>query len=291
MDQAEKLRTMFKDKQNETIKSSSLKTISITSGKGGVGKTNVTLNVAIQLTKLGKKVIILDADLGLANIELLMGISPKYTLEDLIRGRKSIDEILTVGPCGIQFISGGSGVTELIRISDSQLSFFIQNISKLDKIADIILIDTGAGVSNSVLNFVKSTDEIIVVVTPDPSSIMDSYSLIRVLKNDNIDIPKINIVANRVDNEKEAIETFERISRATTKFLDVDLYNLGYIPYDSYLIKAVKKQEPVTVLYPKSLSSEAFYNIANKILDSSYEGTLNKGISSFIKRLISTFNS
>lgn len=292
MDQADKLRTMFQNKIDDTVKNNSFSSriITVTSGKGGVGKTNTTLNVAIQLSKLGKKVVILDADLGLANIELLMGVVPKYSLVDVINGKKSIEQILTQGPLDIKFISGGSGVQQLININDSQLGFFIQNLVKLDKIADIILVDTGAGLSNSVMSFIKAVNEVIIVTTPEPTAIMDAYSLIKVLKNDGCRIPKLNIVINRVDSDKEGIEVFEKLYRVSTKFLNVNIESLGYVPYDTYLVKAVKKQEPIMTLYPKSISSKAFENIGNKLLNISYEEVSSSGITSFIKRLIGTFN-
>lgn len=292
MDQADKLRTMFQNKMDDTAKNRSFSSriITVTSGKGGVGKTNTTLNVAIQLSKLGKKVVILDADLGLANIELLMGVVPKYSLADVINGKRSIEQILTQGPLDIKFISGGSGVQQLIKISDSQLGFFIQNLAKLDKMADIILVDTGAGLSNSVMSFIKAVNEVIIVTTPEPTAIMDAYSLIKVLKNDNCKIPKLNIVVNRVDSDKEGTEVFEKLYRVSSRFLGVNIENLGYIPYDTYLVKAVKKQEPIMTLYPKSISSKAFENIGNKLLNVSYEEISSSGITSFIKRLISTFN-
>lgn len=293
MDQAEKLRTMFQNKSNDDTKNKSLSSriITITSGKGGVGKTNTTINIAIQLSKLGKKVVILDADLGLANIEVLMGVTPKYSLEDVINGRKSIEEILTPGPMGISFISGGSGVKELIRISDAQLNFFVQNLTKLDKMADIILIDTGAGLSNSVMSFVKAVDEVILVTTPDPTAIMDAYSLIKLLKNDVLDLPKVNIIINRVDTEQEGYEAFDKLFRVSYRFLGVKLESLGYVPYDSYLVKAVKSQNPIMISYPKAASAKAFEKLGNRLLNIPYSSETNKsGITSFIKRLISNFN-
>lgn len=288
MDQADKLRTV--SQYNETtIKSSSLRIITVTSGKGGVGKTNTTANIAIQLSRLGKRVIILDADLGLANIELILGVVPKYTLEDIIKGRKSIEEVLTPGPLGIQFISGGSGVNELVKITDYQLSLFIQNISKLEELADIILIDTGAGLSNSVMTFVRAVNEIIIVTTPEPTAIMDAYSLIKVIKNDGGEIPKINVVMNRVDDKIESVEAFNKLSRVSIKFLNIELESLGFVPYDPYLVKSVKRQEPVMILYPKAASSKSFQHIGNRLLNI-YDNDKQIGITGFIKRIISNFN-
>jgi flagellar biosynthesis protein FlhG len=220
-----------------------------------------------------------------------MVITPKYCLADVMNGSKSLEQILTQGPLGIQFISGGSGVKELVKVTDAQLNFFIQNLSKLDNIADIILVDTGAGLSNSVMSFVKAVDEVIVVTTPEPTAITDAYSLIKVLKNDVDKLPQINVIINRVDDEVEGKEIFEKLNKVTSKFLKIELKSLGYVPYDSFLVKAVKSQQPVTLIYPKAASSKAFENIGNKLLDlPPIHAENTKGITSFIKRLVSSLN-
>lgn len=291
MDQASRLRNIFQQKVNKTATNTvfSSRVITVTSGKGGVGKSNTTVNLAIQLTKLGKRVVILDADLGLANVELLLGVVPKYSLVDVMNGTRTIEEILTPGPMGIKFISGGSGVKELVRVSDAQLNFFLQNLKQLDSMADVILVDTGAGLSNSVMSFVKAVEEVIVVTTPEPTAITDAYSLIKVLKNETNSLPKINLIINRVEDEKEGLEIFEKLEKVSNKFLQVNLNYLGSVPFDTYLVKAVKKQEPVVNLFPKSISAKAFENIGNKLMD--IEISDRKGITSFIKKLVATFNA
>ncbi len=292
MDQAEKLRSMFQSKiNNSNLNLFSSRVITITSGKGGVGKTNTTINLAIQLSKLGKKVIILDADFGLANIELLIGTAPKYTLADVLNEKKTIEEILTPGPLDIQFISGGSGIQELTSVSNTQLNYFIQKLSILDKLADIILIDTGAGVSNSVMNFIKAVNEIIVIVTPEPTSIKDAYSLIKILKSNGCKIPTINFVINKVDDIKEGEDVFNKLNMVAKKFLSMELISLGYVPYDTNLVKAVKKQKPVMILYPKSSSTRAFESIGNKLLNMHNKSSASTGITSFIKRLVGNISS
>ena len=291
MDQASKLRNIFQQKMNDTANNTnfSSRVITVTSGKGGVGKSNTTVNLAIQLSKLGKKVVILDADLGLANVELLLGVVPKYSLADVMNGSKTIEEILTPGPSGVQFISGGSGVKELVRVSDAQLNFFLQNLKKLDSIADIILVDTGAGLSNSVMSFVKAVEEVIVVTTPEPTAITDAYSLIKVLKNETENLPKISFIINRVEDEKEGMDIFSKLEKVSSKFLQINLNYLGSVPFDTYLVKAVKKQEPVVNLFPRAISAKAFENIGNKLMNIEVDDK--KGITSFIKRLVSSFNT
>ena len=167
-----------------------------------VGKTNIAVNLAIALSNQGKEAIIFDADLGLANIEVLLGVTPKYTLEDLVFNNKSIFDIVSTGPNNIRYISGGSGVEQLAKLNNDHLNKFIYNIGLLDKIADIILIDTGAGLSDNVLNFVMAADEVILVTTPEPTSITDAYALIKMISVR--DRKRIRLIVNRAENEKEA---------------------------------------------------------------------------------------
>ena len=254
LDQADNLRNLINknnlEQRNKKIELSS-RVITVTSGKGGVGKTNFSLNLAIQFSKFNKKVVIIDADFGLANIEVLFGILPKYNLADVLRGERDVEEVLTDGPMGIKFISGGSGLKELSNITEKQLNYFINNFSYLDAISDIIIIDTGAGISRSVVNFIKASDETIIVTTPEPTSVTDAYALIKTIKEENHGTtPDFKVVVNRVDDEEEGDEIFNKISRASSKFLGIPLQNLGYIPYDKFLVKAVKHQQPATICFP-----------------------------------------
>ena len=177
MDQAEQLRNIIKaESQN---KRPLARIITVTSGKGGVGKSNTSINLAIQLRKMGQRVIIMDADFGLANIEIMFGTIPKYNLSDLIYQGKDIKEIITWGPGEVGFISGGSGIVGLSNLRREYLAYIVQNLAKLDAIADIIIIDTAAGISDAVLEFLVASGEILVVTTPEPTSITDSYSLLK----------------------------------------------------------------------------------------------------------------
>ena len=180
MDQAEQLRSIIKA---NNIQKSLARVIAVTSGKGGVGKSSTSINLAIQLRKLGQRVIILDADFGLANIEIMFGIMPKNNLSDVIYQGKSISEIITWGPMEVGFISGGSGIAELSNLSRNYLVSIIRNLSELDSIADIIIVDTGAGISDAVLEFLIASGEILLVTTPEPTSITDSYSLMKAIGN------------------------------------------------------------------------------------------------------------
>lgn len=292
MDQATNLRNLLNQMQSkettrETINTTS-KIIAVTSGKGGVGKTNFCINLAIQLSRMGKRVVIIDADLGLANIEVLFSLMPRYSLADVLGGEKTIREVLTDGPEGIKFISGGSGLKELTNLSNRQIEFFIESFAELDDLSDIIIIDTGAGISNTVINFIKASDEIIVVTTPEPTSITDAYAIIKTVKLESEEyIPKFNIVVNRVDDDEEGQDVYNKLSNAALKFLDIDIHKLGFIPYDKYLVKAVKRQEPVKLAYPNCDFSKSIKDISLKMCN---EGEVveknNTGIKSFINRFI-----
>ena len=202
MDQAEQLRII---KANQQIRPTA-RVITVTSGKGGVGKSNMSINLAIQFRKMGKRVIILDADFGLANIEIMFGAVPKHNLCDLVYEGKSISDIITWGPMEVGFISGGSGIAGMSNLGRDALTCIIQNLAELDAITDVIIVDTGAGISESVLEFLVASGEVLLVTTPEPTSITDSYSLLKALYRHprfEEDYTKVKMVANRVDNVKE----------------------------------------------------------------------------------------
>mgnify|MGYP002514758021 CR=1 FL=1 len=266
MDQAERLRKMISMQESDQPLA---RVITVTSGKGGVGKSSVSVNLAIELTKAGKRVVILDADFGLANIEVMLGIRPQYNIGDLIYKDKTIEEIVTKGPLGIGFISGGSGVQELVNLDSNQVNQLIQKLSKLDSIADVIIIDTGAGISNTVLEFVLFSSEILLVVTSEPTSITDAYALLKVLNRKKVfneQEKTLSILANRVENINEGKELFQKLSVVADKFLNLKLNYLGCVPNDQLLQKAVLSQQPVTLAYPKALATEAFTSISEGIL-------------------------
>ena len=217
MDQAEQLRKLVK---KNTEPKSIARVITVTSGKGGVGKSSISVNLAIQLSRLGKKVIIFDADFGLANIEIMLGIRPQYNLADLMFRGKNLQDIITEGPEKIGFISGGSGIQELTSLTREQIIYLTQKLYQLDKLADVIIIDTGAGIADSVLEFVAASSEVVVVATPEPTSITDAYALLKTLnrKSDfSVDGTKISMLANRISNPEEGAELYEKTSRGNRK--------------------------------------------------------------------------
>jgi flagellar biosynthesis protein FlhG len=262
------------------------------------------------LSGKGKRVIILDADFGLANIEVLFGVLPKYSLADILAGNKLIEEVLTEGPRGIKFISGGSGLRELANINDRQLVYLLENISRLDQAADIVLIDTGAGISKNVVNFIKASDETIIIATPEPTSITDAYALIKTVKEDvqrtGDRLPDFKLVINRTDDKNEGMEVYTKLSVAAERFLEVPLANLGSIPFDSNLIKAVKRQQPVIISAETCAASRAIAVIGDKLTEAyvkegESEGKKDKadnkvieerqGIKGFMKRLVNIFGN
>lgn len=309
IDQAEKLREIVSNlksksdavsSQNadtkiasEKIKfTSRTKVLAITSGKGGVGKTSVTVNLAIALSQKGFRVVIIDADLGLSNIDVVFGIVPKYTLLDSINNEKGILEVLCDGPNNIKFISGGSGVQALINLDKNSLDAFIANMSLLDHIADYILIDTGAGLSDTVMNFVLSAEEVILVVTPEPTSITDAYALVKTVSRIKKEC-KINVLINRADNENEAKSVYNNFAMVSDRFLGMKLVSLGYLLYDHMFTKSVKLQRPYILNYPKSSSSKLLNDIADSLIkkDLNQYNVAQAGIKGFINRFVGLFTN
>lgn len=281
MDQAEQLRNVIKQKSQE-VPPHTARVVTITSGKGGVGKSNIAVNMAVELRKMGNRVIIFDADFGLANVEVMFGAVPQYNLSDLIYRGKSIREIITTGPMDIGFISGGSGIAGLNNLSKDQIIYFVHCLAELNELADVIIIDTGAGISDSVLEFVIASPEIILVTTPEPSSLTDSYSLLKALYRNpafSKEKAKISIVANKVANVEEGEVVYSKLNSVVSQFLSGKIDFLGMIPQDQELENAVRGQKLVTVEAPKAISSRAFEILADNYINNEHEMiTIHKGI-------------
>lgn len=286
MDQADKLREKVEQLKEQAP---SARVIAVTSGKGGVGKTSLSVNLALQFKEQGKRVVILDADFGLANVEIMLGIRPQYNLADLIFNNKSIEEIITEGPMGVGFISGGSGVQDLVNLDKDKLKNLIAKLVKLDSLYDIIIIDTGAGIADSVIEFVLSSPEVLLVVTPEPTSITDAYSLLKAVnrkKEFNREQKAIKVVANRTENEEEGQEIYEKISIVASKFLNIEMEYLGHIPLDKRLMNAVVEQKPVSIHYPNSESALRIRGICGKLLDKTFDDVEKVGIAKVLLNFI-----
>lgn len=288
MDQADELRKKVEMLKEQTPTS---RVIAVTSGKGGVGKTSVSVNLALQLQKQGKRVVVLDADFGLANVEVMLGIRPQYNLADLIFDNKTIEEIITEGPLGIGFISGGSGVQDLVNLDKEKLKGLIAKLVKLDNMYDVVIIDTGAGISDSVVEFVLSSPEILLVITPEPTSITDAYSLLKAVnrkKEFDREHKSIKVITNRVESVREGREIYEKIRIVASKFLNIRLEYLGYVPMDKRIISAVIEQTPISLSDPGSEPAVQFRNICDRLLHKSektekQQSGIAKVLLSFIK--------
>ena len=289
MDQAEQLRNIIKS--NSQNAKPLARIITVTSGKGGVGKSNTSINLAVQLKRLGKRVIILDADFGLANIEIMFGTMPKFNLSDLIYQGKNIRDIITWGPGGIGFISGGSGIAGLSNLSRDYLAYIIQNLSELDAIADVIIIDTAAGISDAVLEFLVASGEILLVTTPEPTSITDSYSLLKALNNHPKfmrESTQIRMVANRVETAEEGENLFHKLDTVVARYLRMKIQYLGSVPYDAQLSSAVMQQMPVSLQSPKSKSAHAYAEIAARLLNREQNTNQERhGMAAFLAHIVS----
>ncbi|MBR1930406.1 MAG: MinD/ParA family protein [Lachnospiraceae bacterium] len=285
-DQAEQLRIIKANQQSRPL----ARVIAVTSGKGGVGKSNLAINLAIQFRKMGKRVIILDADFGLANIEIMFGTVPKHNLGDLIYQGKKIREIITWGPMDVGFISGGSGIAGMSNLNRDYLAYIIQNLVELDAIADVVIVDTGAGIADAVLDFLVASGEILLVTTPEPTSITDSYSLLKALYRHprfREDMTKVKMIANRVEKEAEGQILFNKLNAVVTRYLKIPMIYLGSIPQDNQIIKAVMQQQPVSMQNPNAKSSVAYERIAYKLLDKEEaERQPKRGMSGFFSHIL-----
>ncbi len=287
MDQAERLRNIIKQ-QNK--KKHLARVITVTSGKGGVGKSNVSVNLAIQLSRLGKKVLIVDADFGLANIEVMLGLRPKYNLADMMFHGKDVRDILTPGPENIGFISGGSGLREMTNLDKDQIQSLVTSMYELDQVADIILIDTGAGISDAVIDLVMCSAEVLLVTTPEPTSITDAYALLKTIRRQEAFDPgkmKIRMIGNRVQSYEEGKELFYKMSAVSGKFLQMDMEYMGAIPEDTKLQSAVRKQQPVSIAAPNAPAARAMMELAMVLENGNNEEQTqhSKGISGLLARM------
>jgi flagellar biosynthesis protein FlhG len=260
--------------------------ISVSSGKGGVGKTNVVANLAFAFTQLQKKVLVLDADLGLANIDVLLGLTSQYTMEHLLKREKRISDILIKGPGGMSILPASSGVLESVDLNESQKIFLLNELDLLAETADILLIDTAAGISSNVLYFNLAAEESIVISTPEPTSINNANTLIKVLAT-KCKKKNFTILINAAHNSHEAKEVYKKISLFVDRFIgSLSIDYLGFIPFDEKLPNAVKHQKPVLELYPKAISSRSFVEVAKILAEKPLRNESNGNVQFFWKHLL-----
>ena len=245
-------------------KQAPVRVVTVTSGKGGVGKTNVSVNLAMALSNAGKRVTIMDADLGLGNIDVLLGLHPQYNLNQVIDGEQQLDDIIVPGPGNISIIPAASGVQNMAELSPSQHAGLIRAFSEMSHDLDVLLVDTAAGIADSVISFSRAAQEVVVVVNDEPASITDAYALIKVL-NREYGLFRFRVLCNRVKSAQQGRELYSTITRVTDRFLDVALDYIGFIPDDDFVVKAIRKQRPVVDAYPRSKASTAFKTLAEKM--------------------------
>lgn len=247
-----------------------MRTIAVTSGKGGVGKTNISANLGIQLAKRNQRVIVFDADLGLANLDVVLGVKATATLQNVLSGEKQLKEIVTNGPAGMRFIAGGSGVEALINLSGPQLDRFLSELSELEKYTDILIFDTGAGIDGTVMTFLQASDEILLIATPDPASITDAYATAKALFIRRPDA-KVKVVLNMVHDEAHAKAVFAKLKAITEQFLGKSLHFGGYVRQDQKALDWIRKRQPFSFAEPMLPASQDLMSIAATLMGQEYD--------------------
>ena len=241
-----------------------VRVIAVTSGKGGVGKTNISVNLAASLSLAGQRVMLMDADLGLANVDVLLGLEPHFDLQHVISGEKSLDEIIVQGPLGIHVVPASSGVEKMAELTSVEHASLIAAFSELKQPIDVLIVDTAAGIADGVVSFAKACQEVIVVVCDEPTSLTDAYALIKVLSMRH-GIKQFQILANMVKDESQGLNLYEKLLNTTDRFLEVGLKYLGAVPFDEQLRQSVRAQKPVVEAYPRSPAAKALVRIGEKI--------------------------
>ena len=292
-DQAARLRMLATQRRAEDAApiGRTARVLAVTSGKGGVGKTSVTVNLAVLLARWGKRVIILDCDLGTANVDVMLGLQSRYSLQHVLSRQRRLEEVLVPGPHGIQVIPGGSGLQELANLSDARREELVATFAELDSRADVLLLDTGAGISDNVLQFVLAAGEALVVTTPEPTAVTDAYALIKVAShvaslraasNSGVtaassvgpgsmasgapDPLRLRLVVNQAISESEARETAANIASVVRRFLGVTVEPYGSIPDDPSVARAIRGQAPVVDAFPRSAAARALERLAQRVL-------------------------
>lgn len=291
LDQAQRLRELARKEKNNydtfTEGNESVKIITVTSGKGGVGKSNFVVNLGISLQKMGKSVLIFDADVGMGNDDVLMGFLPRYNVYDIIFNNKEIEEVVIEGPYGIKLLAGGTGINKIDEIDQDKRDNFLNKLSNL-KGLDYILMDTGAGINRTVLGFISCCEELVIITTPEPTSLTDAYSLMKAVNHFNIK-NSAKVIINRVLDSEEGVRTFNKFKSAADRFLNIKLEHLGSISEDKKLIQSVRMQKPLVINYPNSEAAEDINNVALKLMGSNINKN-REGIQGLFKKIFSIFS-
>ncbi|MDO6847422.1 MinD/ParA family protein [Priestia megaterium] len=280
-DQAAVLREKVLKKYQNSLRN--CKTLAVLSGKGGVGKSNLSLNLSLALTKQKQRVLLFDMDIGMGNIDILIGQTASYTMVDLLEKKLSIQQIIKKGPQNLAYVAGGTGISSVFEWSPSDLAHLIQELNSLTNQYDYMIFDMGAGMSESVLKFLKAVDEMIVVTTPEPTSITDAYAAIKLAASYAVSAP-VRLIINKTLSDKEGNETYERFNRAVQQFLNISISLLGIVPNDQAVQKAVNRQMPFLLQNPASKASISLIEMVNMLIPQDNRITAkNEGM--FIRRL------
>ncbi|MDT8403914.1 MinD/ParA family protein [Sulfuriflexus sp.] len=277
MDQAEGMRRISQPK--------AVRVIAVASGKGGVGKTNVSVNLGMAMSGQGKQVMLLDADLGLGNVDVLLGVHPVHNLSHVISGERTLEEVIVDGPAGLQIVPAASGIKRMAELSPEEHVGLVRAFSELNNNLDVLIIDTAAGISDSVITLTRAAQEVLVVVCDEPASITDAYALIKVLNQEH-GINKFHVMVNMVQSVQQGHDLFAKMLKVTDKFLDVTLDFTGTVPYDDYLRKAIQRQRAVSDAYPRSRSALAFKKLAQAVDKWPMPNTAGGHLEFFVERLV-----
>ncbi|HEY0973733.1 MAG TPA: MinD/ParA family protein [Solimonas sp.] len=259
--------------------------IAVTSGKGGVGKTSTSVNLAVSMALDGRQVMLLDGDLGLANVDVMLGLQPTYNLSHVLAGDCTLEDTLIEGPAGICVVPASSGKRAMAELSAAENAGLVRAFSEMSRPLDTLIVDTAAGIADSVITFSQASQEVVVVVTNDPQSLTDAYALIKVLNREN-GIKRVHVLANQVHNAAEAREIFDNLRRVSERFLDVTLNELGSVPYDEWLKRSVRRQRAVVEAYPGSPAAIAYRALAKKIAGWTLPEGARGNLEFFVERLV-----
>ena len=262
-----------------------VRVIAVTSGKGGVGKTNIATNLGVALSSMGRRVALMDADMGLANVDVLLGLYPKYNLSHVLSGEKTLSEIMLEGPSGLRVIPASSGIQQMSELSTFEQASIIRAFSEMDQDLDALIVDTAAGISASVVNFARACQEIIVVVCDEPTSLTDAYAFIKLLNRD-YGLYNFHVLTNMVQSAQQGQNLFKKLTTVTDRYLDVTLNFAGVVPADEYLKKSVQKQTAVVEAFPESKSAQSLKNIARKIDNWPVKSQSGGYLEFFVERMI-----
>ena len=293
LDQAAALRELMRPAPRQPLRRT--RVLAVASGKGGVGKTNLTVNLAIALAREGKRAVVLDGDLGLANVDVLLGIHPRYTLQHVMSGQRSLGEVMVPAPGGIWVVPGASGLEELADLSEEQRQSLISALTELDGRADVLLIDTAAGVSREVSAFLEAAPEVIVVTTPEPTAITDAYALIKVASSARQAVapaapasggPRFRLVVNQANDVGEAVGVARKLQTVARQFLSVEIQSLGYVPSDRSVPRSTRGQVPLLVAYPSSPAALRVVDLARRLTAAAEQPAAgDAGVASFLRRM------